>query len=305
MGRIKIDIFPYTNKSIQKHLQSDIKTATKGATTYKSGTAGGRGIVAVIIENYMQAAVGTTPDIRAGYLKGDKSMPSRISGGMRTNFQQAFYDILDLSIKNFSYILATSAAKQMYLVLCNATENAPFWDESLVKKKRPINEGPHLRESGIAFVGARGSGSRRIIANVKSNSTGSALKTPPTASSVKFYKDAIDVNSFHGRRQLNFYVDFTRITPEGFDLAMWIHENLAQAGKYYHGDVKYLSKAFAQVDPVTAMKTDFKRHLQDTTIYGKLTGKKKQEMDKAIEVAIIGAQDKAIQAAIRKSAKGA
>lgn len=266
------------------------KIGTKnGKTTFASVE------VAVSIGSYMESHTGTSGKRIAGFKTSDKAHMAPLGGGFSTNYKKAFQDMVNLPVKEFVLQSEKYAASTMISVLKHAVELAPFWflvDEKTYKKAtifsstayvqytpRPADEGPHLRETGKAWIGSVGSKGRQLVGDI----TGFAGEYP-VASDVKAYP----INFFKGKKyraKTNFYVEFFRLSPKGWDVAMWTHENLAI--NFHIGQAKYLETAFRNVDPKGCMVQGLKQALAVNPNYSKLKSNQKTALKNAVNKAVI------------------
>lgn len=240
--------------------------------------------VAVSMGSYMKPYTGTSGKRIAGYkLKGKEMSP--LAGGVSVQYQKMFQEMLELPVKEFVQDAEQVTAEVMVDVLATAVDLAPYWFPVTKKTKvrgityypRPFTEGQHLRESGAAWIGAVGS-NRQLIGYV--HSAGIDI---PTSSNVRPVPISFQKGKKY-RAKTNFYVEFFRLSPKGWDVAMWTHENLTN--NLHIGQPKYLETAFAYVQPKKVIAQKLTTRLAKNTNYSKLKNKQKTALKQAVDKAV-------------------
>lgn len=216
--------------------------------------------LAYSMSTFMQAKSGTNDRIKGAYVDGRRV--GALTGGTTVNFDTDIRLMLGLFTYEYAQAAVYSAADVLYKVLCRAVDLAPFWLDGVSTKgghvrRRPSREGIHLRESGVVTLGSVDALTPVVLAGMYPTATadvggGSAFVTSDNVK--KFYSrsagDVVDVDRLRkrGGSGLNMNVSFHRISPDGFDVAMWTHENLDLSFLVPGTQPKYLETAFEEID---------------------------------------------------------
>lgn len=173
-----------------------------------------------------------------------------IEGTIKATIPEALTTILNRFLKEVGRVAFRAGAEAMYEVLCEAVENAPFWDKKI--HPRPYKEGIHLQESGTLYYGRAEDKVLAKVGNILGSDRESEVTRSEVVKSSNYNSILNDINIKH--RDIPFWVSFYRINPvTGWDVALVRHEDLN------HPRSKYLERAFQQVRPdemvIIAMKT--------------------------------------------------
>ena len=250
-----------------KHLGPGLKITESGKPIQTT--------VAYSMHNFMRAKSGAQFRVAGAFVDGHRV--GSLTGGTIVRFDQEIIKMLGMFNYEYAAIAAYATADVLTNVLRRAVDKAPFWLSPAESKGispahyRSMAEGLHLRESGVVTYGDP-AGNPFVLAgmheSVLQGTGGSGSQSLVTSADVeKFYvrgdRLGAQVRKNRSGRGISLSVSFHRVSPKGFDVAMWTHENLALAGHFsvQGAQPKYLEAAFdetdVQGDMIRIMTRDF------------------------------------------------